>query len=176
MDVLNGEQFVQRAYEAILQHDFEQAVSWFEQAIAAEPDNAAYHYKLSITYARNNRLEKAFVHARLAAKLDPNNPQYTYHLQNLRAKELVKQAETYFGKSPDQLYMAVELLKSAIMLDPLLVNGFLMLALAYAGLEEYAQAISAIRELLWLDPLHEIGQQLLQQYTVKLHETLHNSN
>jgi Flp pilus assembly protein TadD len=175
MDVLNGEQYVQRAYEAILHNDFEQAVGWFEQAIAAEPDNAAFHYKLSITYARNNKLEKAFAHARLAAKLDPNNPQYTYHLQNLRAKELLKQAEPYFGKSPDQLYMAVELLKLAVALDPLQVNGFLMLAVAYAGLEEYVQAISAIRELLWLDPLHEIGQQLLQQYTVKFRETLHDT-
>jgi cytochrome c-type biogenesis protein CcmH/NrfG len=71
--------------------------------------------------------------------------------------------------------MAVELLKSAVALDPLQVNGFLMLALAYAGLEEYSQAISAIRELLWLDPHHEIGQHLLKQYTEKLRETLHDT-
>ena len=55
---MNGENQIQKAYESILGHDFEKAIEWFEKAIAEEPNNAAYHYKLSITFARSNKLIK----------------------------------------------------------------------------------------------------------------------
>ncbi|WP_230876148.1 tetratricopeptide repeat protein [Paenibacillus validus] len=60
---MDGELAIKKAYESILNHDFEQAIGWFERAIALNPNNASYHYKLSITYARSNKLSKAIRHA-----------------------------------------------------------------------------------------------------------------
>lgn len=169
---MDGEKQIQKAYAAILSHDFEQAIEWFEQAIELEPDNAAYHYKLSITYARGNKLAKAIEHARTAAELARDEPQYRYHLQILQAKKLIQQAEKYFDPAKEQLHLAVTLLKQAVELDPLATEGFLLLGLAYDGLEEYHLAIQAIREMLKLDPQHEIGLKLLQEYKQKLNTYL----
>ncbi|MFH5184716.1 tetratricopeptide repeat protein [Paenibacillus sp. TAB 01] len=161
---MDGDALIKKAYEAILNSDFEQAIEWFERAIAMNPNNAAFHYKLSITYSRSNKLRKAVEHATQAVRLDPEEDHYIFHLQHLQARQTIRQAEKFFHGSEDQLWMAVALLKQAIMLDSLSWEAFLMLGLAYSRLKEYSQAIQAIRELLRLDPEHEIGRQLLEEY------------
>ncbi|OXM88042.1 tetratricopeptide repeat protein [Paenibacillus rigui] len=169
---MDGEGLIKKAYEAILNNDFEQAIEWFERAIAMNPDNATFHYKLSITYSRSNKLHKAIHHATQAMKLDPEEDHYIFHLQHLQARQTIRQAEKYFNGSEEQLWMAVALLKQAIMLDSLSWEAYLMLGLAYSRLKEYSQAIQAIRELLKLDPEHEIGRQLLDEYQLKLKQLL----
>lgn len=171
---MDGEQRIKKAYESILGHDFEQAIAWFEQAIELEPENAAYHYKLSITYARNNKLSKAIEHAEFAVNLDPRSEPYRYHLQNLQAKELIQQAEKYFHQEPEQLHLAVLFLKQAVSLDPLSVDAYLLLGLAYSGSEQYNLAIQAINEVLRLNPEHEIASNLLMEYRKKLNDYLHS--
>ncbi|MCS7462499.1 tetratricopeptide repeat protein [Paenibacillus doosanensis] len=167
---MTGHELIQKAYDAILHNDFESAIEWFEQAIAMEPGNAAFHYRLSITYARSNKLVKALEHASQAIELDPDEEHYRYHLQHLKAKEIVRQAEAYLEKAGDQAWLAISLLKQAIALDSLSSEAFLLLGVAYAEVQEYSQAIAAIRELLKLDPQHEAGIRLLEECRAKWKE------
>ncbi|CAG7611447.1 hypothetical protein PAESOLCIP111_01380 [Paenibacillus solanacearum] len=161
---MNGEEAIKKAYESILKHDFASAVVWFERAIALDPNCAAYHYKLSITYARSNKLEKATLHAKEAVRLDPNDEHYAMHYRHLQAKELLFRAERLFDESDEQLWLAVELLKQAVELDPLSVEAYLLLSIAYSQLEDYSLAIRAVKELLKLNPDHPVASRLLEEY------------
>lgn len=165
---MNGDQKIKKAYESILGHDFEQAIKWFEQAIQSEPNNAAYHYKLSITYARSNKLEKALKHAKNACELEPKKREYRFHLQHLQAKELIFRAEKYFDQTEIHLRKAITLLQQAISLDPLASEAFLLIGLAYAELNEYNEAVLAVKEVLKLDPQHDIADRMLKEYQDKL--------
>ena len=164
---MNGEEAIRRAYDAILKHDFEQAISWFERAIELEPACAAYHYKLSITYARSNKLAKAIHHAREAVRLDPHDEHYLFHSNHLQARELTMQAERIFEDSDGKLWLAVALLKKATELDPLSLEALLLLGVAYSRLNEYHAAVQAVKELLRLDPQHSLGRRLLREYEWK---------
>jgi len=167
---MDGKEFIKKAYDAILHNDFEQAIEWFEQAIAMEPDNAAFHYRLSITYARSNKLLKAIEHAESAIRLEPEEEHFSYHLQHLRAKEIIRQAEACINESGDQIWMAISLLKQAVALDCLSSEAFLLLGISYSIAKEYNLAIQAIRELLKLDPQHETGIQLFEEFRMRLKE------
>ncbi len=169
---MDGEKEIKKAYEAILDHDFEQAIEWFKQAVALNPGNADYHYKLSITYARSHKLELATVHAKRARELDGDNDEYRFHLHNLNAMELVQQAKESLRQSEDQANLAVTLLDRAIALDPLNVEGHLLLGLAYAQLKDLTKAIQSVKEVLRLDPQHEIAQKLLVDLKKELRNTL----
>jgi len=161
---MDGNQFVKNAYSAILAHDFEQAIDWFEKAIIVEPTNDAHFYKLSITYARSNKLSKALSNAAKACKLNANNEEYKFHLNNLFARDFIEKAEKHLQHDNKQYNLAVSLLLQAITLDPLAIEAFLLLGVAYAGLEEYNNATNAVKEALLLDPQHEIAQKLLLDY------------
>ncbi|WP_068775428.1 tetratricopeptide repeat protein [Paenibacillus sp. FJAT-26967] len=165
---MDGEIQIQKAYESILSNDFEGAIEWFEKAIAAEPDNASYHYKLSFTYARNFRISKALQHAETASTLEPENETYLYHLTTLKAKALVAEADKYLQQTVEQFQTAVALLKQAAALDPLSVEAQLGLAAAYAGIDDYSSALVAVKEALRLNPQHELAAAMLEQYRKRL--------
>lgn len=167
---MNGEHIIKKAYESILGHDFEQAIEWFEQAIELEPNNAAYHYKLSITYARSNKLNQALKHAEVACHLNDKDKEYRFHLQHLQAKELIYKAEKYFASTENDLRIAVSLLQQAVILDPLATEAFLLTGLAYAELAEYREAILALKEVIKLDPQHDIAEKLLVEYQDELNK------
>lgn len=167
---MNAEEKIKKAYASILGHDFEQAIEWFEEAIEDEPDNAAYHYKLSITYARSNKLTQALKHAQMACSLNEQE-EYCFHLQHLQSKELLFKAEKYFDQTEVHLREAVSLLEKAISLDPISLEAYLLKGMAYAELLEYDRAIKAIEEVMILDPQHSIGEKLLKEY--KNLQTLH---
>lgn len=164
---MNGKQKIQKAYEAILNHDFEQAIDWFEQAINLEPNNAAYHYKLSITYARSNKLTLALKHAEQARQIDSSKDEYRFHLKHLKAKQLIYKAERYFDHTEAHLRIAISLLQQARTMDPLAAEAFLLMGLAYAELKEFDRASAAINEVLKLDPQHDIAKKLILEYESK---------
>lgn len=138
---MNGEDQIQKAYESILSQDFEKAIEWFEKAITAEPDNAAYHYKLSITYARSNKLSNAIEHAAKATDLEQDNQVYRYHLQVLHARELVDKARRQLSTQSEHAERAIFLLKEAIVLDPLTIEAYLILGEAFAFRNDYGEPI-----------------------------------
>lgn len=168
---MNGKDKIKKAYESILEHDFEQAINWFEQAVQLEPGNAAYHYKLSITYARSNKLVSALQHANKACQIEPMHREYRFHLQHLQAKDLIYKAEKYFDHTEGHLRKAISLLQQAVSLDPLALEAFLLMGLAYAELNEYNVAVQKIKEVLKLDPQHDIAEKLLKQYQKKLQKS-----
>lgn len=165
---MDGEQRIKRAYRSILDHDFEKAIEWFESAIRQEPENAEYHHKLSITYARSGKLEKALTHARMACELDPGSQTYTFHLQTLRSLQLVQTAERMLEHQVDPR-KAAACLYEAIALDPLCLEAHLLLGVAYAKQSAYSKAADAMREVLKLDPGHEAAQKLLIKYENEQH-------
>jgi Flp pilus assembly protein TadD len=165
---MDSDDKIQKAYESILNHDFEQAIEWFEQAVKEEPNNPDHHYKLSITFARSNKLDKALLHARKAYGLDQNNEKFRFHLRHLLGRWHVVEAEKCF-EADGKLSKAVSLLKEAIRLDPLNFEAYLLLGIAYAEMGEYKRAVKALDEALELDPHNEMAKKLIMAYNRKLH-------
>ncbi|RTE10432.1 tetratricopeptide repeat protein [Paenibacillus whitsoniae] len=165
---MNGENQIQKAYESILGHDFEKAIEWFEKAIAQDPSNADYHYKLSITYARGNKLAKAVEHASIAVQLAGDNETYAYHLQMLHARELVEEARKHLNPEAAHSERAIFLLKEAITLDPLAIGAYLILGEAFALRGDYTRAYQAAMDAVRLEPHHELANQQAALYKGKL--------
>ncbi|MBA2942310.1 hypothetical protein HZF08_28975 [Paenibacillus sp. CGMCC 1.16610] len=165
---MNGEDQIQKAYESILSQDFEKAIEWFEKAIIAEPDNAAYHYKLSITYGRSNKLSNAIEHASIATQLEQENQVYRYHLQVLHARELVDKARRQLSTESEHAERAIFLLKEAIVLDPLTIEAYLILGEAFAFRNDYGRAYQTVMEAVRLEPNHELAKQQAARYQQKM--------
>ncbi|PYI54892.1 tetratricopeptide repeat protein [Paenibacillus flagellatus] len=163
---MDGEYEIKKAYASILDSDFERAIDWFEQAVQLDPDNADYHYKLSITYARSNRLGKAIEHARRALRLRPDDETYRFHVDTLESKRLVQEAEKHLDGT-ERAHLSVALLKDAIALDPLSSEAYLLLAAAYGELREYGPAVQAAKEALKLDPNSPEASRMADEYRLK---------
>ncbi|WJH34180.1 tetratricopeptide repeat protein [Paenibacillus sp. CC-CFT747] len=165
---MSGETFIKKAYDAILAHDFERAIAFFEKAIEANPLQADYHYKLSVTCVRSGHLIRALREAETALSLEPGSDTYKAHVRHVQAKVLLSDAQR---RMESRAYgEALTKLKQATALDPLLGEAFLMMGVAHACLKEYVEAIYALRELLKLDPLHTEGNRLMAEYQRKLRE------
>ncbi|MFD2612046.1 tetratricopeptide repeat protein [Paenibacillus gansuensis] len=164
---MDGEASVKKAYEAILNHDFEMAIEWFEEAIAIEPENAAYHYKLSITYSRSGKWAKAKEHAERACSLDPGQEEYKLQIRLLEAKGNVHQAERLAQGTSSDLLHAIKLLKKAIVMDPLLVQAYLLLAEIYREFAEFETAAAYAKEAYKLDPSNLAAAKLVQDCEAK---------
>lgn len=169
---MTAEECIQKAYQSILHSDFEQAIYWFEKAIALEGDNPNHHYKLSITYARSNRISLAIQQAELAVQYAPSNEVYRIHLNCLLAKKKTMDAEKMLYQSIQEKHHAIMLLKEAIVLDPLSITSYIVLAMAYAQLQDYHQAIQCLKEAQKLDPYDIVIKDLLDQYKQSLAKLL----
>lgn len=168
---MDGESCIKKAYEAILDGDYEQAIGWFEEAIELEPDHASHHYKCSITCLRSGKTQKALYHAERAAALDPASDEFRFQLQTVQAKLLVREVEALLGKTPPETDRAIEKLKYAAMLDPLNVEVLLLLGATYASLKRYEEAAEYAQEAMKLDPHHSAAQRLLADVNRKMRGT-----
>jgi tetratricopeptide (TPR) repeat protein len=152
---MNHYDYVKEAYRSILRSDFAEAISYFEAAIAASPDDAEVRYRCSITYARSGMLEKAVLHAQAAVKLDGGKPEYSLHVQHLQALLLVREAKRQLedeGTETHNPYHPISLLKEAIALDPLYGDAYVWLAIGHSRRNEHLQAIAALKEVISLHP------------------------
>ncbi|GIQ67582.1 tetratricopeptide repeat protein [Xylanibacillus composti] len=165
---------IQKAYESILHHDFEQAIQFFEEAIRQDPMNAEYHHKLSITFARSGKLDAALQAARRAHWLDHTQKTYKYHLEHLESLDCIRQAEACMARGKSQAFTAIGYLKQAVQLDPLAVEAYLLMGMAYADLGEFEHAVSSIKEALKLNPHLDSAKELLIKYSQNLHRTFHD--
>lgn len=158
-----GQRYIQRAYASILQHDFEAAIRLFEAAIELEPEHADFHYKLSVTCARSNKLAKALEHARMAASLEPKAEEYAFHVRTLEARQHCVEVERLLdpASSLERLYEAAWKLEQAVELDPLLVEGWMLLAHVRQRLGDYPLALHALQEAVKLEPHRQDVQELL---------------
>ncbi|WP_274651620.1 tetratricopeptide repeat protein [Paenibacillus humicola] len=158
---MDGESVVKKAYEAILSGDFELAIVRFEEAIALEPENAAFCYKCSITCARSGKWPKALHYAEEAVRLEPEQEEYRFHLQTVRAKQLIHEAETLLAQSMDEAAAAIVKLREASRLDPLSVEALLLLGAAYSAQGRLDEASQCAREAVRLEPGHTAARKLL---------------
>ncbi|ACT01093.1 tetratricopeptide repeat protein [Paenibacillus sp. JDR-2] len=157
---MDGESCVKKAYEFILNSDFEQAIYWFEQAIAAEPLNAGYQHICAVSCARSGKWTKAHQYAKQAVELDGNHPEYQYHLQTIESRLLVAAAEQKLAEEPSQYTDAIPLLQQAADLDPLSFEAFYLLALTYSEMGRLEESAINAREAIRLDPGHSAARRL----------------
>ena len=166
---MGGNPNIQRAYESMLNDDFEQAIECFEQAIADEPDNASYHYRLSISFARSNKLTKALEHAEEACQLDPTSEPYRLHLNTVLARVWMHKADQLLKEfESSRLDEAISALIRAVRLDTLSVEALLMLAVAYEEAGRFAEALTAVEEAVRLEPQHKEANELLEQFKIRV--------
>jgi tetratricopeptide (TPR) repeat protein len=156
---MEGEKNIREAYASLLHHDFEQAIRWFERAVQEQPDNADYHHKLSISYARSGKLAKALKHAARACELDANAQEYRYHYGHLQALDLIRKAEKLMEReqAPKR---AAWYLEQAKALDPLSVEAHLLLAVIRLREGDYPRAAAELDEALALEPHHETARRM----------------
>ncbi|MHA7963479.1 tetratricopeptide repeat protein [Paenibacillus sp. CAU 1782] len=157
---MDGESCVRKAYEYILNGDFEEAIAWFEQAIAAEPANPAFYHKCAVSCARSGKWSKAKVYADFAEKLEPDNEEYRYHSGVIQARLLLIEANGLLALSPPIMGEAASLLRQAVSLDPLYFDAIFTLALVYQSAGDLEEAYISAREALRLDPQHAAAKRL----------------
>lgn len=157
---MDGGIYIQKAYESILSGDFEQAIDWFDRAIEADPDNADYHYKCSISCSRSGKWPKALLHAEKAVGLEPGREEYRFHKRTIEAKILLIEAEKLLAEEPPQTEGALPLLRQVTELDPLSFEAFYLMGLACAGMNRLEEGTVYAREALRLDPGHSAARTL----------------
>ncbi|TKH41785.1 anaphase-promoting protein [Paenibacillus terrae] len=172
---MKAEEYVQKAYQCILQNDFEQAVEWFEKAISAQPDHAEHYFRCSVTYARSGRIEQALAYAGDAVRLAPQQDEYVLHLHTLEARQQTEKARKMLDvdkATPQVRIDAILLLERAIALDPLCGDAFMLLALVYAEMNEYKLAVQAAREAAALFPHNEQLANLMKKLCQQMNEQI----
>jgi tetratricopeptide (TPR) repeat protein len=145
--------YVHEAYSAIFQQDFKRATDSFCKAIRIQPKNHALYYKLSITYARNNKLEKAIHSISEAISLSEGNYVYLLHLQTLLIRKVVSEAKSALTKKQDVSKYIPELTKY-IELDPLHLELKWIMGLIFLSLGEYTKADEQMEAIIQVDPEH----------------------
>lgn len=165
---MSADKKIKEAYAAILASDFERAIHCFEEAIAEEPEEPAHYYKLSITYSRSGKLEKALDAAKMALKYAPGNERYTDMVAHIEAKRLMDKAKSALAKrglennDKDRvIHQVAEWLEEAVRLDPLSAEAFLFLSAAYEEEGKISQAVGMVREALRLSPQLPEAKRLL---------------
>jgi tetratricopeptide (TPR) repeat protein len=161
---MEGEYSVKKAYESILNGDYERAVEWFEEAISADPDNADYYFKCSITCARSGKWHKANDCVEQAIRLDRINDVYRFHQQTIKAKLLQLEAEALLTADSPNHAGAIALLVEAAELDPLLLEAYVLLGTTYGMLANYEKAVAYLKEALRLDPQHAGARKWFAEY------------
>ncbi|MFK4302469.1 Flp pilus assembly protein TadD [Paenibacillus sp. RC254] len=172
---MKAEEYVQKAYQCILQNDFEQAVEWFEKAISAQPDHAEHYFRCSVTYARSGRIEQALAYAGDAVRLAPQQDEYVLHLHTLEARQQTEKARKMLDvdrATPQVRRDAILLLERAIALDPLCGDAFMLLALVYDEMNEYKLAVQAAREAAALFPHNEQLANLMKKLCQQMNEQI----
>ncbi|WP_158602173.1 tetratricopeptide repeat protein [Cohnella endophytica] len=160
---MDGETCLRQAYDAIFQGDFELAVHWFGQAIALEPDNAAYLYSGSITCARSGKLALALAYARKAAQLQPDNQAYSLNLRMIESRQRISDVRQLLAAPVPDIEACVEMLKEAAQLDPLSADARLILGILYRMQRNYKQSLESLRDALQLEPQNEEAKRLLHE-------------
>lgn len=164
---MDGESCIRKAYEYIFHNDFEGAIYWFEQAIAAEPDNAGYYHKCAVSCARSGKWSKAKVYADVAEKLEPDNEEYRFHSQVIQSRLLLAEARSLIGEKPQDLKEVAELLRYAAALDPLSFDAYYTLAMVCASDGLLDEAMEHAREALRLDSGHSAARRLFMDISRK---------
>jgi protein O-GlcNAc transferase len=152
---------------------YDAAVHLFEQAIAAKPDNPAYHVNLGSVRQDQGSLKQAIGHYRHALVLQPDYPEAHNNLGNallaqgenqaaiesylnaLRYRSDYAQAHNNLGsalQAQDQLDRAISHYRQALALDPQFLNARINLGNVLQQSGELDAAIESYRQVLATHP------------------------
>lgn len=172
--MFTGRDYLDEAYYAIFQNDFERAIKAFKKALELEPTNATYYYKLSITYSRNKDLKNALDAAKKAYELQPNNQTFRYHLQIIHSKNLLHNAIVNMKKGPlskeDE-----KMLNQSKKLDPLNLEAYLLLGIYYGEKDLFNKAINEFNSVLKIEPQNSRAIKL-RNYYINLSQEVKKKN
>lgn len=153
--------------------DYEQAVSYFRNAIAEEPNSVVYHTNLTDSYVKLNRYDDAITSCQKVLDLEPDNADYLNTLGNIyywtdRSQEAIEWYEKAIEYSPDTAvyysnlglshrtlhnWMEAETAyQKALELDPKNPDHLNMLGVVNYGMSKDEQAINYYKKAIELDP------------------------
>lgn len=161
-----GTHYIKEAYRALFDHDFTRAVHAFEKAIQCDPANAAYYFKLSVTYARNQQLALAVQTIEKALSLEPNNEKFILQHKRLSCRRYTEEAVQRLEEGTEE--QALVLIERAVALDPLYVRAHYVAAQIYFLRRRYIEARKAARQAVWLDPNSAEAKTLLTRCREKV--------
>lgn len=164
---MEGDDCLKQAYGCILQNDFEGAILWFERAIAADPNNASYYYRCSISYGRSGKWERALHYAVKAVELEPNQKAHMYQLHTVQAKLLVLSGKQELSKQPPDASIAAAVFQEAVELDPLSIEAYNGLAESFVKLNRLDDAVRYALEALRLNPGDDSARALFAEISRK---------
>lgn len=157
-----GRKYIKDAYQAIYENDFQKAIIAFQKAIDCDPENALYHYKLSITYSREGNMKEAINSAKKACQLSQNQT-YKYHLQILLAKNNVFLAKSKIDTGI--LTSDIEkMLIQAQKFDPLNIEAYIVLGIYYGEKKLYELSFKEFELAQKLDPFSKYTNYLKEYY------------
>jgi len=125
-----------------------EAEELFRKILEIQPDFAAAHYSLGLLLAENpEKLSEAIIELETAARLDPSQSRVQYNL-GLALQQQGKPEE------------AERALKSAVEIDPRMIDGWHALALLYANRGDWDRAGQCADRLAHLAPAEPSFRQL----------------
>ena len=148
-----GNRYVHEAYSAIFQQDYKRAIEAFRKAIRLHPRDHTLFYKLSVTYARNNEIEKSLEAIHEAIKLDMDNESYKLHLMSLEIRKVANEAMNALSENRE-VAPYVEELQYYVELDPLQLELKWILGLIFFTQGDYTKADELMGEILEIEPNH----------------------
>ncbi|MCM3747496.1 tetratricopeptide repeat protein [Paenibacillus pasadenensis] len=160
---MDGESCIKKAYECILNGNFDEAITWFLQAIELEPENAAFHYKCSLSCARSGKWELALQHAAKACELKPEHEEYRYHWDVVEARRLVADAKLMMASGEGTPAEIMAFLQEARILDPLHGEACFLAAQCCIQLGRLHEAKLLAAEAYRLEPGLEEARRLYRQ-------------
>jgi tetratricopeptide (TPR) repeat protein len=113
---------------------FRDAIGPFEKAVALRPNSAVFHYNLARAFELAKNYPKAISYYEKTVALDP-----THALAHFRLGKL-------YGREQQRYPEAIEELKKALKLDPKIPEAHYSLAVAYFGVNNFAEAWKEVRK------------------------------
>jgi len=145
------EKMIEKAGSAFKKKKYEDAVEQYKELLNYFPNDATLLGNMARSLQAMNQSDQALEYARKAVKLDPER------FKTLD-KEIVATATYEAGKkflAEKSFAKAVEQFSESVKSDPAYAPAFYGLALAYANLGKYPQALENVQQALVLDPGNE---------------------
>jgi|GEM_PF-1226048 len=117
---------------------YQDALSWYEQSLEKDPNNAQAHNNMGIILSMMGAHEAAIQHFKEAKNINPELPQVYNNLGNAQ-------------ESLGQLSDAIKTYEMAIGVQPNYTDGYYNLARIYTNMREFEKAEATLDKLLKID-------------------------
>ncbi|MDD5245916.1 MAG: tetratricopeptide repeat protein [Candidatus Omnitrophica bacterium] len=158
---------------AFFNNKFDQAESFYSQAVKEAPDSTDAHNSLGVIYLIQNKKDKSLEEMSRALKLDPSDAQIYNNIGNVyfslgKYPEAADAYEKALQLGPDQFLVnfnlgllysstgeigeAVAAYKRAIQINPSIINAYFNLGMLYYFSKDTPKAVEALNKAVELDP------------------------